>query len=359
MGLSAFFQKKKAWQDHASEGERQFAFFTYWNMALLIAWTLPVALISVPFEHIGRLPESMQTPVLLFSWCAIAVAVMTNSIFMRSPYMHIVTLILSASVGVPACATWHFACINSSIVVAIMFATAFAFRHYAPRLSTENSMTNYHAMFLIASFCTALLPVGAQSTGEQISVFWSAQAILTLGLGLKLRDHFIRLIAPFAFAFAVFPMFLHGYDWSSAVPIVTCLYLAWALYLMKGDFGIGQGEIEIRHFYSVVAAIILTNLLGVKLEKTWVSCSWALEGFTILALGFMLREKEMRITGLCVFATLVCRLLFVDLAGAETIYRIVAFIVAGLALLLSAYAYSWFAKRFSERGNIGDCDLAQ
>jgi uncharacterized membrane protein len=456
MGLSAYLQKKPSLQNNAAAKELKFAFYTNWNMALMIAWTLPLALISVSFDHIGRLADALQTPALLFSWCGIAVVVMAMAIRLCSPYMQVVTILLFATAGIPACAGWHFSWVNSSVAVALMFAAAFVFKHYAARLSATKSMAAFHTQFLSAYCCAALLPSGAHCTSGHISVYLAIQAILVLVLGLHMRDKFIRLIAPVAFGLTAISLSMHSLEWGSVVPVVTsfylawalyllpgdygidkaeselrhvysvvaaiilasffavklqetwiscawalqaftilavgfvmrektmritglgifcmlvfrllcfdlphdldwafivpivsCLYLAWALYLVPGEFGIDQTEIEIRHIYSVGAAIVLTSFLGMKLEKTWISCAWALEGFTMLALGFVMREKVMRISGLVVFASLVYRLLIIDLAGAETIYRIFAFIVAGLVLLLSAYAYSWFAKRFGTAG---------
>lgn len=41
------------------------------------------------------------------------------------------------------------------------------------------------------------------------------------------------------------------------------------------------------------------------------------------------------------------KILFVDLAGAETIYRILSFIVAGVILLLASFAYARFAGKLT------------
>jgi uncharacterized membrane protein len=41
---------------------------------------------------------------------------------------------------------------------------------------------------------------------------------------------------------------------------------------------------------------------------------------------------------------LVLKILFVDLAGAETLYRILSFIVAGIMLLVASYVYATFTK---------------
>ena len=67
-----------------------------------------------------------------------------------------------------------------------------------------------------------------------------------------------------------------------------------------------------------------------------------------MAAGFLLKDKVFRISGLSVFALLVLKILFVDLAGAETIYRILSFIVAGAILLVASLAYAKFSVRSSK-----------
>ena len=62
-------------------------------------------------------------------------------------------------------------------------------------------------------------------------------------------------------------------------------------------------------------------------------------------MGFGLKDKVFRVSGLGVFALLVLKILFVDLAGAETIYRILSFIVAGVILLAASFAYARFTGR--------------
>ncbi len=455
--FAAYLQKNKALLNNASEREHKVVFYTNWNMALMLAWFLPLALIGVNFDRIGLMPEFAQTPVVLYLWCASAAAVMAQAICLRSPYMQVMVIILFALAGVPACANYHFSWMVSLPAVALMYGAAFVFRHYAARLSPAKSMANFNTQFSAAYIVTALLPLAAQATHDQIAIYWSVQAIAALVLGIKLPSKFIRLIAPVAFGFVVIStsahalqwgaiiavvasLFLawalyfvplkldgedserdlrhvystlgavvlavsfasklsdnwisiawalealtimvvgfvarekvmrmtgfltfcslalrvlfidlaHDLDWNFVAPIVTCMYAAWALYKAPLNVISENSERDLRHFLSVAAAIVLTCFLGMKLERTWISCAWAVEGFVMLALGFAQREKVMRVSGLVVFASLVYRLLFIDLASAETVYRIFAFIVAGLALLLSAYAYTWFAKKFGAEGD--------
>jgi hypothetical protein len=461
MSFVTFLQRHKPLLENASLRERQIVFYTHFNLAVMLAWSLPLALIGLNFEHIGAMADEMQMPAVLYAWTALSAAVMYFAIRLRNNYMQVMTIILFALCGLPACAGLHFSWFVSAPAVAVMFAAAFVFRHYADRLSQTKSMANFQTQFLSAYICAALLPIGAHLTSDQTAVYLALQAFIALALGIRLPNKFVRLIAPVAFGYVVISSSAHILSWTAMASVVVCLYAAWALYRLPIKFdadqserdlrhvysvlaaivmtvffalklgencislswavealalvvvgfaarektmrltglslccalifrllcidlnhdldsafiapiitsmylawaiykapanlaeraGIEKSESDLRHIYSVAAGVVLTCFLGMKLEKTWISCAWALEGFAMLALGFALREKVMRISGLVVFASLVYRLLFIDLASAETVYRICAFIVAGLVLLLSAYAYTWFAKKFGAEGD--------
>ena len=90
--------------------------------------------------------------------------------------------------------------------------------------------------------------------------------------------------------------------------------------------------------------MLLTALIGTEANRHLVSVAWAIEGLALVAAGFALRDRVFRALGLGVFGVLVLKILFVDLAGAETIYRILSFIVAGVVLLVASYVYATFAK---------------
>jgi uncharacterized membrane protein len=92
---------------------------------------------------------------------------------------------------------------------------------------------------------------------------------------------------------------------------------------------------------------VLTAYLGAEVRHNWLSLAWAVEGLALIGAGFVLRLKILRMAGLTVFGLLVLKILFVDLAGAETIYRILSFIVAGALLLVASLVYAKFSPRGS------------
>ncbi len=85
-----------------------------------------------------------------------------------------------------------------------------------------------------------------------------------------------------------------------------------------------------------------------KLSSFWLSTGLALEGLVLVAAGFLLKDRLIRIPGLVVLALLTVKLLFIDLAQAATLQRIVSFIAAGIVFLLASYAYSKFAEKFAD-----------
>jgi hypothetical protein len=102
----------------------------------------------------------------------------------------------------------------------------------------------------------------------------------------------------------------------------------------------------LRLVYGVGANVMLTVLLLHLVPQRWVSFSIGLESLAILAVGFLLPERFLRISGLSVIAVLVFKLLFVDMAHADTVQRVVSFISAGCVLLVSSYCYGKFTRAF-------------
>jgi len=349
LSFSAYLQRLKTMAENASVAERKIAFHEYWTLAVFQAWILPLAMISIAFDTLGRMPEVVRTPVLLLSWGLLAASVVTMAIKMQSRYMQVVSIVILALIVIPATLNWNFQWIVSIDATLLLYAAALAHRHYAS-VFKRSSVIPFRAQFFIAALCTFLLPLGADWRGEQLANFWGAEAVCLLLVGMVLKDRFVRMLAPVVFFIAFLTVFANSFEWSAVVPVVGAFYAAWALYRFSPENDFAPGEVKIRHIYSCVAALILIFLFGHKLERTWISCAWALQGFLTLGAGFLLREKPLRITGLSIFGALVMRLFFVDLAGAETIYRIFAFIVAGLILLISAYAYSLFARKFDLSG---------
>lgn len=73
---------------------------------------------------------------------------------------------------------------------------------------------------------------------------------------------------------------------------------------------------------------------------------WALYALALLLAGLHRGVRGLRYTGLALFAVVVGKVFFVDLAALDSIYRIVAFIVLGIVLFLAALLYLRHRARF-------------
>jgi uncharacterized membrane protein len=81
-------------------------------------------------------------------------------------------------------------------------------------------------------------------------------------------------------------------------------------------------------------------------QASGVSVLWALFAAGLLTLGILSNSRLSRYAGLLLFVVVVGKVFVVDLAGMAMIYRMVAFVVLGAALLLGSFAYIRFAGRF-------------
>ena len=73
---------------------------------------------------------------------------------------------------------------------------------------------------------------------------------------------------------------------------------------------------------------------------------WAAYALTLLLFGLLKTVPGLRYAGLALFAVVVAKVFFSDLANLDPLYRIIAFIVLGVILLVAAAIYLKFRQRF-------------
>ncbi len=187
---------------------------------------------------------------------------------------------------------------------------------------------------------------------DWIVVLWGLEAAVLTLLGLGLGDRLVRFLGAAVFAPAalvlffdyLWPFFAYGEASRFWVPE----RLIWTAELLFGaGFGYRQllasaaaKERWFAEIYTCAASGILTRLAVLTFPRQWLSVALAVEGLGLLAAGFWLKDRGLRWSALAVFGFLVMKILFVDLAGVATIYRILSFIVAGVIFLLASFAYA-------------------
>ncbi len=92
-------------------------------------------------------------------------------------------------------------------------------------------------------------------------------------------------------------------------------------------------------------ANLMVCLLVVRLHSEYITLGFGIAGMSMLIVGFLARLQVYRGWGLVLLGLLTVKLLLVDLAKADSLERIIAFIAAGGICLGCSYAYSKFAEK--------------
>ncbi len=100
-----------------------------------------------------------------------------------------------------------------------------------------------------------------------------------------------------------------------------------------------------RLFVSLLATTLATAILFQEVSGSMLTVAWGIEGAALLATGFPLRDRTLRLSGLALFLICIGKLFLYDLRELETLPRILSFFVLGVILV----SVSWIYTRFRDR----------
>jgi hypothetical protein len=194
-------------------------------------------------------------------------------------------------------------------------------------------------VFRVASLCGtgfamagvwALLPPSMPAAG------WALLALALMAAGrlsgieeLERQSHFVALPAFVRSLVAVGPV-------GPAAIAIACFYGA-QLLTPRGSLA--------RLFHSLLGTGLLTALLFDRVSGGMLTVAWGTQGLVLLAAGFPLRDRVLRLSGMGLLAVCILKLFVDDLRFLDTLPRILSFIVLGAILV----AVSWIYTRFRER----------
>jgi len=133
-----------------------------------------------------------------------------------------------------------------------------------------------------------------------------------------------------------------GSWWANALVAVVLLCIAQRVAKTRGDaFRLSK---ELQRLIPAMIVVAITALAVVTLRRLvareFLTASWSVCGFALLALGFAAKERSYRVAGLIVLGLSLGRALLYDLARLEVVYRILSFIGLGVILLVLAFLYT-------------------
>jgi hypothetical protein len=122
---------------------------------------------------------------------------------------------------------------------------------------------------------------------------------------------------------------------------VVFILMVFALYsILKWS----DADREDADFEKIVLFSLGEVLIGLKtyqaLPDQWATLGWGICGMVLAVLGILLKDAYCRISGICFFVLVIVRLIFVDMAQLNIIFKIVTFIALGCVFLGVSFLYN-------------------
>ncbi len=321
------------------------AFYVYGILASCFATALPSIMASL-----AGLSENykLEWPINILSWLVCSAFYYLMGLKLKDKLLQQAPVFLIGFNTLAICAsTSYFASWAAAWAVGIVYGMAALVRHKPGILSDHQARTHMRAYITLASLLVA--SVTATYFDSSKVLLWSYEALVTVFLGLYMKDRYIQTLGGIWFITMSLNLLGTIGQWQlfQVAGLIAAFYAAAHLNRQHAKTESSQGHVITARWYEAGAATITTMLMLQHVPSNCLAFAWSLQGLALLTFGFLRQDKPSRLYGLAVFALVGSKLLFVDLAGAETPQRIVSFMVAGVVLMISSYAYSIFEKRFA------------
>lgn len=198
------------------------------------------------------------------------------------------------------------------------------------------------AVFFTLSALWLLLP------GPTVAPAWATASLVLFFLGIRRNS----IEARWQSYIVVIASFCNAWNNDFPLPAAALVIICYLLQFLAPAEGphipagwLGYVEEKPRVFWSLLATVTLSALLWHQFPGGLRTIAWGVEGLLLLAAGFPLRQRVLRLEGLSVLALSILKLFLYDLRNLETMHRILSFIALGLILL----GVSWLYTRFRER----------
>jgi len=212
------------------------------------------------------------------------------------------------------------------------------------------------------------------------SVLWAVGGLVLVLSGLRIRNLAVQIVGIFPLIIAIilllmsyqqnvsFPVLYLNPRFGGCALVVLALFFSWWLAYRRN----GNAELQQVLFAAAEgSALLFLSLEGYQwgslqalhgahaewMAQLMLSLTWGVFALALLAAGFARRSRGMRITALCCFGITVLKLLIVDLATLEQIYRIISCFVIGLLLIGASYLYHRIEKRLQTTESVQEDQL--
>jgi uncharacterized membrane protein len=136
--------------------------------------------------------------------------------------------------------------------------------------------------------------------------------------------------------------------------LLALLFTVWWMFLARPGARernlapvFGYGGLLLLFLYTSMELNSLLHWKLIQFQTGGISILWALFAIAFITGGIWKNITPLRYIGLILFCIVVAKVFLVDLKQMEMIYRVIAFIVVGIFLLLGSFAYIRSSRKFT------------
>ena len=214
------------------------------------------------------------------------------------------------------------------------------------------------------------------------SLIWVVGGAAMLAVGLGVRSEAVRWsgLLPLGVG-VVYAFVLYGREIGELMLFLNLRFVAglvavmvmfgWSAAMWRWKDRTGEGEVVVREGTYWMGVLVLFVVLSLEVwqfatdafvvdeRSRWaglmaLSLTWGLYAIALLAVGFWRRVRPLRLVALGLFGVTGLKLVLVDMAGVEELYRIVSFLAIGVLMVGASYLYHKVEKRMSSAEEEGE-----
>jgi uncharacterized membrane protein len=138
-----------------------------------------------------------------------------------------------------------------------------------------------------------------------------------------------------------------GASWMRSVPDRPEPWKGWKALLHTVE-GAGHVILAFLLYAEIDTWISASQIFSSFMRYGFVSAFWSLQALILIGVGLRTRNQFRRMLGFILFGVTVAKVLAIDMAILQPVYRILSFAATGVLLIIAAYLYQKFAKALLE-----------
>jgi hypothetical protein len=203
---------------------------------------------------------------------------------------------------------------------------------------------------------TWLADLGRPGTAAAVAALvWAAGAAIAAAAGGRRRD-LVAIVAGGGFVTIAAVLALRAYQLPLDAPLAVIAnprFGAGAAVILAGmalAVAIGRRDDQLGRQLWFLVLGSLGVLVGVEgwvhyHTQTALTVGWTGYSVALLALGFALERRTLRLGGLGLLGLVSTKLVLFDLSGAPPLHRVLSFLALGAVMILASYAYHRLERR--------------